>query len=153
MLCRYVSPALEQFRYFLLLRQKAFPTRAIASTENFQLFIQWHETAIFREWIAKKRACTAPFSRFIIFPLFLYRFTHISFGKTLYNLAKLPTFAKLYRVLPDCMGVLPKGITFAKSYEVLPKGITFAKLYPTFAKRFILFGESTPEQKFTHSRM
>ena len=101
-----------------------------------------------------------PLQPLITFPLSFYRFTHILFGetpilfgKTLYNLAKLPAFAKLYRVLPDCMGVLPKGITFAKSYEVLPKGITYAKLYPTFAKSFILFGKRTPEQKFTHSRM
>lgn len=57
----------------------------------------------------------------------------ILFGKTLYNLAKLPAFAKLYRVLP--------------------KGFTFAKLYPTFAKSFILFGKRTPEQKFVLSRM
>ena len=104
----------------------------------------------------KKRAYTA----LIIYPLYFYRFTHISFdetpilfGKTLYNLAKLPAFARLYRVLPDCMWVLPKGFTFAKSYEVLPKGFTFAKLYPTFAKSFILFGKRTPEQKFAHSRM
>ena len=94
-----------------------------------------------------KRAFVAPYH----FPFSFYRYTHISFsetpilfGKTLYNLAKLPGFAKLYRVLP-------KGFTFAKSYEVLPKGFTFAKLYPTFAKRFILFGERTPEHKFTHS--
>ncbi|MDE6320516.1 MAG: hypothetical protein K2M22_12600, partial [Lachnospiraceae bacterium] len=67
-------------------------------------------------------------------------------------MAKPYTIWRNYRVLPDCMGVLPKGITFAKSYEVLPKGITYAKLYPTFAKSFILFGKITPEQKFTHSR-
>lgn len=90
----------------------------------------------------KKRAYTA----LIIFPLYFYRYTHISFGetpilfgKTLYNLAKLSAFAKLF--------------TFAKSYEVLPKGLTFAKLYPTFAKRFKLFGKRTPEQKFALSRM
>ena len=89
----------------------------------------------------------------ITFPLYFYRFNHISFGetpilfgKTLYNLAKLSGFARLYGVLPNCF-------TFAKSYEVLPEGFTFAKLYPTFAKSFILFGKRTPEQKFVHSRM
>ena len=97
----------------------------------------------------KKRAYTA----LIIFPLYFYRYTHISFGetpilfgKTLYNLAKLSGFARLYGVLPNCF-------TFAKSYEVLPKGFTFAKLYPTFAKSFILFGKRTPEQKFALFRM
>ena len=92
---------------------------------------------------------TAPYHFPIIF-LSILSYTiwrpPILFGKTLYNLAKLSLFAKLYRVLPDCF-------TFAKSYEVLPKGFTFAKLYPTFAKSFILFGKRTPEQKFAHSRM
>lgn len=69
----------------------------------------------------KRAAQNSPFPFIIILPLSFYRFTHtlfgetpILFGKTLYNLAKLPAFAKLYRVLPDCMGVLPKGFTFAK---------------------------------------
>ena len=74
-------------------------------------------------------------------------------AKPLYNLAKPYTIWRNYQFLPDCMGVLPKGFTFAKSYEVLPKGFTFAKLYPTFAKRFKLFGKRTPEQKFALSRM
>ena len=101
----------------------------------------------------EKGAFVAPLPRLIISPLSFYQFSHtlfsetpILFGKTLYNLAKLPGFARLY-------GGLPKGITFAKSYEVLPKGITYAKLYLTFAKSFILFGKRTPEQKFSHSQM
>ena len=98
----------------------------------------------------KKRACAQPLSfshyLFINSPIHYLAKPPILFGKTLYNLAKLPVFAKLYRVLP-------KGFTFAKLYEVLPKGFTFAKLYPTFAKRFILFGKRTPEQKFVLSRM
>ena len=109
---------------------------------------------------SSKQPKKEPLQPLIIYALSFYHFTHtlfgetfILFGKTLYNLAKLPTFAKLYRVLPDCTGVLPNGFTFAKSYEVLPKGITYAKLYPTFAKSFILFGKRTPEQRFTLSRM
>ena len=124
----------------------------------FLRFFYRSDSEITKTW--KKDCQNSPFSYFIIFPLSFYQLsnalfgeTPILFGKTLYNLAKLPTFAKWYRVLPDCTGVLPNGITFAKSYEVLPKGFTYAKLYLTFAKSFILFGKRTPEQKFTNSRM
>ena len=51
----------------------------------------------------KRTIETALFPCLIIFPLSFYRFTHtlfgetpILFGKTLYNLAKLPGFAKLF---------------------------------------------------------
>ena len=98
----------------------------------------------------KKRACAQPLS----FSHYLFINSPIHYlAKPLYNLAKPYTIWRNYQFLPDCMGVLPKGFTFAKSYEVLPKGFTFAKLYPTFAKSFILFGKRTPEQKFVHSRM
>ena len=149
---------------FLLLRQNIVSAKVNApidyTTEIFPYFIGLHETTIFRVWKAQnnqKRACAQPlsFSHYLFTVLLIYHLAKppILFGKTLYNLAKLPAFAKLYRVLPDCMRVLPKGFTFAKSYEVLPKGFTFAKLYPAFAKRFILFGKRTPEQKFALFRM
>ncbi len=51
----------------------------------------------------KRTIETALFPCLIIFPLSFYRFTHtlfgetpILFGKTLYNLAKLPGFAKSF---------------------------------------------------------
>ena len=44
----------------------------------------------------KRTIETALFPCLIIFPLSFYRFTHTLFSKTLYNLVKLPGFAKLF---------------------------------------------------------
>ena len=44
----------------------------------------------------KRTIETALFPCLIIFPLSVYRFTHTLFSKTLYNLVKLPGFAKLF---------------------------------------------------------
>ena len=84
----------------------------------------------------KRTIETALFPFLIIFPLSFYRFTHtlfgetpILFGKTLYNLAKLSLFAKLYRVLPDCMGfcqivsLLPNRMRFCQKVSLSPNCI------------------------------
>lgn len=67
----------------------------------------------------KRTIETALFPFLIIFPLSFYRFIHISFGetsilfdKTLYNLAKLQAFVKLYRVLPELFHFCQKVYTF-----------------------------------------
>ncbi len=86
------------------------------ATENF-LHFQDCTKRLFGGMGSTKQPKKGPLHPLIIFPLSFYQFSHtlfgetpILFGKTLYNLAKLSTFAKLYRVLPDCTGVLPKSI-------------------------------------------
>ncbi len=80
----------------------------------------------------KKRAFTAPYHFPIIFLSILHTLfgeTPILFGKTLYNLAKLSLFAKLYRVLPDCMGfcqivsLLPNRMRFCQKVSLSPNCI------------------------------
>jgi len=42
----------------------------------------------------------------------LFGKTHIQSGKTLYDLAKVGSFAKLFRVLPKSMEVSPNSLEF-----------------------------------------
>ena len=75
---------------------------------------------------------TAPYHFPIIF-LSILSYTiwcpPILFGKTLYNLAKLSLFAKLYGVLPDCMGfcqivsLLPNRMRFCQKVSLSPNCI------------------------------
>ena len=99
----------------------------------FLRFFYRSDSEITKTW--KKDCQNSPFSYFIIFPLSFYQLsntlfgeTPILFGKTLYNLAKLQAFAKLYRVLPNCIGFCQIVWGFCQMVSLLPNRMRFCQM-------------------------
>lgn len=87
---------------------------------------------------------TKPVLCFIIFPLYFYRFTHISFsetpilfGKSLYNLAKL-------RLLPDCTGVLLKSMVLLNRIGFCQIVYGFCQIVSDFCQIVYTFWQKNP---------
>ena len=104
MLCRYASQAIDEFRSFLLLWQKAVPAKVKASTELYHkiylFFTRWHETTIFRERKAKQEPLHSPFSPRYHFSIFLYIITQnpILSRKLIYKHENSGQFPCLYHI-------------------------------------------------------
>ena len=143
MLCRYASQAIDEFRSFLLLRQKAFPNKVKAPTElyhrNFLFFTRRHETTNFGNEKHKRTAETALFSYYQLFikflPLYSYTITKTTYTitETLILSRELTgSFHVRIRVLPDsidfCVIVQPfpcEYLSFRDNNRVLPTSINY----------------------------
>ena len=124
MLCRYASQAIDEFRSFLLLRQRTVPAKVKAPTElyhrNFLFFTRLHETTIFRAWKSKKSHWAALFSCLSFVHLFLPFYSYTNTKNLILSRKHPAGFRDNTGSFRVCIRVLPASIDFCVIVQRFP---------------------------------